>query len=201
MLPVFRLPHSTELAPSATSLNRETAPCRDTQLHPKYLEPRNPIIRKRPHEPVIRNPRGARADPVSRKSRPECRPEPPQAPPKSRYSRLRSASRLRKPLREPPGAFPKSAVPAAKSLFKTSGTVLLEFFRIGSASRKPASRRSPPPGYGYFIRNEKRLMFFNAMPVPRAMARSGSSAIWNGMPVFSFKRRSSPLMSAPPPAR
>lgn len=30
-------------------------------------------------------------------------------------------------------------------------------------------------------------MFFSAMPVPRAMARSGSSAIWNGSPVFSRK--------------
>ena len=53
----------------------------------------------------------------------------------------------------------------------------------------------------HFIRNENRLIFFSAIPVPRAMARSGSSAMWNGMPVFSFSRRSSPLISAPPPAR
>lgn len=53
----------------------------------------------------------------------------------------------------------------------------------------------------YRMRNEKRLMFFKAMPVPRAIARSGSSAIWNGRPVFSDKRRSSPLIRAPPPAK
>lgn len=42
------------------------------------------------------------------------------------------------------------------------------------------SPRWPPR---YFIRKEKRLMFFRAMPVPRAMARRGSSAMWNGIPV------------------
>ena len=53
----------------------------------------------------------------------------------------------------------------------------------------------------YRIRKEKRLMFFNAILVPRTTARSGSSAIWKGIPVFLERRRSSPLISAPPPAR
>jgi rod shape-determining protein MreB len=57
------------------------------------------------------------------------------------------------------------------------------------------------PQLRYFIRNEKRLIFFSAIPVPRAIARKGSSATWNGIPVLAFRRLSSPLISAPPPAR
>ena len=53
----------------------------------------------------------------------------------------------------------------------------------------------------YRIKNEKRLMFFNAILVPRTTARSGSSAMWNGIPVFFERRRSKPLIKAPPPAR
>ncbi len=54
-------------------------------------------------------------------------------------------------------------------------------------------RMEPSAADAYFIRKEKPLMFFRAMPVPRATARSGSSAMWNGMPVFSLNRLSSPL--------
>ncbi len=53
----------------------------------------------------------------------------------------------------------------------------------------------------YRIRKENRLIFFSAMLVPRTTERSGSSAMWNGIPVFFERRRSSPLINAPPPAR
>ena len=53
----------------------------------------------------------------------------------------------------------------------------------------------------YLMRKEKRLIFLSAIFVPRTIARSGSSAIWNGIPVFFERRRSKPLIKAPPPAR
>jgi hypothetical protein len=58
--------------------------------------------------------------------------------------------------------------------------------------------------YHYFSpprRNEKLPMFFNAMQVPRAIARNGSSAMCTGRPDFFDKRWSRPLIRAPPPAR
>lgn len=92
---------------------------------------------------------------------------------------------------------------------RTSGTVaVLPFPHYPLRSTPPRTklsieyRKNGTRAAGtYFMRNEKRLMFFKAIPVPRAIARRGSSAMWNGMPVFSDSLRSNPLMSAPPPAR
>ena len=53
----------------------------------------------------------------------------------------------------------------------------------------------------YRIRKEKRLIFLSAIFVPRTTERNGSSAMWNGIPVFLERRRSKPLINAPPPAR
>lgn len=104
----------------------------------------------------------------------------------------------------------RSALPPNSAAFRGSIGLRHRSTRPASApqptARTTTDRPSDTPPKGtvrtcYFIRNEKRLMFFSAIPVPRAMARSGSSAMWNGMPVFSFRRRSRPLINAPPPAR
>lgn len=53
----------------------------------------------------------------------------------------------------------------------------------------------------YLIRKEKREKFFRAMPVPRATARRGSSAMWTWSLVFDEMRWSRPRSNEPPPAR
>ena len=51
------------------------------------------------------------------------------------------------------------------------------------------------------IRNWKRSMFFNAIPVPRATARKGSSLTCTGSLVLMLIRLSNPRSKAPPPAK
>ena len=46
------------------------------------------------------------------------------------------------------------------------------------------------------IKNEKRPMFFKAMPAPLATLCKGSSAMWNGMLILSVKRLSRPRNNA-----
>lgn len=53
----------------------------------------------------------------------------------------------------------------------------------------------------YFIRKGMRAMFFNAIPVPRTTARSGSSATCTGSLIFWLMRLSRPRSNAPPPVR
>ncbi len=53
----------------------------------------------------------------------------------------------------------------------------------------------------YLIRNGNLLKFFRAIPVPRATALRGSSAICTDSLVFCCIRLSSPLSNDPPPAR
>ncbi len=51
-----------------------------------------------------------------------------------------------------------------------------------------------------FVTRRRKFISCRALPVPSATALSGSSATWTGRPVSSFRRLSSPLSSAPPPA-
>lgn len=64
---------------------------------------------------------------------------------------------------------------------------LIRFFTIQSELGKAEKRKRLFLFSGkccYRIRNEKRLMFFKAMPVPFATACRGSSAMMNLMPIF-----------------